>query len=265
MGQTAQTPELVLPLASGAGALGASGGWLWHWRAWQAQSRWAATTQQIARWLAGVAPGSTKLLLIGASGGWMMSSAWLQRFRCVRAFDLDRWSAPVFRYRHGAALQQSRTALVYQQLDAVRHLPQLLRTYPEAFVLFDNVLGQLRFVTNRLDDAEAQLHAITRMLRGREWASVHDAYSGRVSAAALMSPAVPTLGPLQTVRPRSVAGAMPQFSTAERQWCAQIGVQGAWLDHLTAGVFPAGTPVQHIAWPFSRDYRHWLQAAWVRA
>ena len=265
MTQTAPATDLVLPSAPGAGAPGASGGWLWHWRAWQAQGRWAGTTQQIAQWLSGVSPGSTELLLIGASGGWMMSSAWLQRFRCVRAFDLDRWSAPVFRYRHGAALQQSRTKLEYQQLDAMRYLPQLLRTYPDAFVLFDNVLGQLRFVHKRLDAAEVQLHAITRMLRGREWASVHDAYSGRVGAAALAAPAVPVPGPLQTVRQRSVAGALPQFSAAERRWCAQMGVQGAWLDHLTAGIFPAGTPIQHMAWPFSREYRHWLQAAWVRA
>ena len=105
MAQTAQPADLVMPSAPGAGAPGASGGWLWHWRAWQAQVRWAATTQQIARWLGGVSPGSTELLLIGASGGWMMSSAWLQRFRSVRAFDLDRWSAPVFRYRHGPALE----------------------------------------------------------------------------------------------------------------------------------------------------------------
>jgi len=265
MTQTAPAADLVLPSAPGVGAPGASGGWLWHWRAWQAQSPWAATTQQIAQWLSGVSPGSTELLLIGASGGWMMSSAWLQRFRCVRAFDLDRWSAPVFRYRHGAALQQSRTKLEYQQLDAMRYLPQLLRTYPEAFVLFDNVLGQLRFVHNRLDAAEAQLHAITRMLRGREWASVHDAYSGRVATSASEALAIPHLGPLQTVRQRSVAGALPQFSTAERRWCAQMGVKGAWLDHLTAGIFPAGTPIQHMAWPFSREYRHWLQAAWVRA
>lgn len=265
MTQTAPAADLVLPSAPGAGAPGASGGWLWHWRAWQAQSRWAATTQQIAQWLSGVSPGSTELLLIGASGGWMMSSAWLQRFRCVRAFDLDRWSAPVFRYRHGAALQQSRTKLEYQQLDAMRYLPQLLRTYPEAFVLFDNVLGQLRFVHNRLDAAEAQLHAITRMLRGREWASVHDAYSGRVAPSASEALALPHLGPLQTVRQRSVAGALPQFSVAERRWCAQMGVKGAWLDHLTAGIFPAGTPIRHMAWPFSREYRHWLQAAWVRA
>ncbi len=261
MGQTAQVSDLVLPSASGAGA---SGGWLWHWRAMKAQVPWSATTQQIARWLGGVSPGSSELLLIGASGGWMMSSAWLQRFRCVRAFDVDRWSAPVFRYRHGAALQQSRTTLIYQQLDALRYLPQLLRTYPDAFVLFDNVLGQLRFVHERLDAAEAQLHAITRMLRGREWASVHDAYSGRVGSDTADAQVQLLLGPLQTVRQRSVAGALPQFSSAERQWCAQMGVKGAWLDHLTAGIFPAGTPIQHMAWPFSRERRHWLQAAWVR-
>ena len=242
-------------------AAGMSGGWLWHMRAWRAQSRWAATTQQIARWLASVTPCSTELLLIGASGGWMMSSAWLQRFRCVRAFDLDRWAAPVFRHRHDAALQQSRTVLSYQQLDAVRHLPQLLHSYPQAFVLFDNVLGQMRFVHRSLDAAQTQLHSISRMLRGREWASVHDAYSGqRDTALSGQSP----IGPLLTVSPRARPAGEPQFSVAERRWCAQLGVRGAWLDHLTAGIFPAGTPVQHIAWPFSPAYQHWLQAGWVR-
>jgi len=254
-------PVHDMPSAQAPLVAGMSGGWLWHLRAWRAQTRWAATTQQIARWLAGVTPGSTELLLIGASGGWMMSSAWLQRFRCVRAFDLDRWAAPVFRHRHDAALQQSRTVLSYQQLDAVQHLPQLLHSYPQAFVLFDNVLGQMRFVHRGLDSAQAQLQAVTRMLRGREWASVHDAYSGRMDEAALgQSP----IGPLQTVSPRGSIAGPPQFSLAERRWCAQMGVRGAWLDHLTAGIFPAGTPVQHIAWPFSPVYQHWLQAGWVR-
>jgi hypothetical protein len=245
-----------------ASAPGLSGGWAWHLRAWRAQSRWMDTTQQIARWLAGVAPGSTELLLIGASGGWMMSSAWLQRFRCVRAFDLDRWSAPVFRYRHGAALAQSRTELVYQQLDALQHLPQLLRSYPRAFVLFDNVLGQLRFVHHSLDAAQAQIHGITRALRGRDWASVHDAYSG---VASPRPAGLPHTGALVTVQTRAQTGATPQFSAAERRWCAQLGVQGAWLDHLTAGVFSPGTAVRHIAWPFSPGYTHWMQAGWVQA
>jgi hypothetical protein len=240
---------------------GMSGGWLWHLRAWRAQTRWAATTQQIARWLAGVTPGSTELLLIGASGGWMMSSAWLQRFRSVRAFDLDRWAAPVFRHRHGAALQQSRTTLSYQQLDAVQHLPQLLHSYPQAFVLFDNVLGQMRFVHRSLDAAQTQLQTVSRMLRGREWASVHDAYSGQRDVP-LAAPF--PIGPLLTVSPRAGVATEPQFTPAERKWCAQLGVRGAWLDHLTAGIFPAGTPVQHMAWSFSPAYQHWLQAGWVR-
>lgn len=254
-------PAQNVPIPQASLEAGLSGGWLWHMRAWRERTRWAATTQQIARWLAGVTPGSTELLLIGASGGWMMSSAWLQRFRSVRAFDLDRWAAPVFRHRHAAALNQSRTVLSYQQLDAVQHLPQLLHSYPQAFVLFDNVLGQMRFVHRSLDAAQTQLHAISRMLRGREWASVHDAYSGRRDVS--MPDQLP-IGPLLTVSTRAGAAAEPQFSVAERRWCAQLGVRGAWLDHLTAGIFPAGTPVQHMAWPFSPAYQHWLQAGWVR-
>ena len=71
-------------------------------------------------------------------------------------------------------------------------------------------------------------------------------------------------GSLVTVQPRTVPGAGPQFSVAERSWCAQLGVQGAWLDHLTAGVFPPGTAVRHMAWPFSPRYTHWVQAGWVQ-
>ncbi|MCF8147555.1 MAG: hypothetical protein K9J50_03260, partial [Sulfuritalea sp.] len=45
----------------------------------------------------------------------------------------------------------------------------------------------------------------------------------------------------------------------------QLQPQGEWLDHLTANIFPEGTPIHHIAWPYSRAYCHWLQAGWVAA
>jgi hypothetical protein len=44
---------------------------------------------------------------------------------------------------------------------------------------------------------------------------------------------------------------------------SQLDADGAWLDHLTDDVFAPGTWVHHIAWPYSDDYCHWLQAAWV--
>jgi hypothetical protein len=44
---------------------------------------------------------------------------------------------------------------------------------------------------------------------------------------------------------------------------SQVGGHDEWMDHLTSGVFPTGTPSQLIAWPFLPDYAHWLQAGWV--
>jgi len=43
----------------------------------------------------------------------------------------------------------------------------------------------------------------------------------------------------------------------------QLHAQGDWLDHLTEAVFPEGTLVHHIAWPYSASYCHWLQAGWI--
>ena len=47
-------------------------------------------------------------------------------------------------------------------------------------------------------------------------------------------------------------------------WLRKLLPSGPWLDHLTSAVFPVGTPVNDIAWPFKPGYWHWLQAGWVQ-
>jgi hypothetical protein len=48
-----------------------------------------------------------------------------------------------------------------------------------------------------------------------------------------------------------------------RRLLAQVGGFGEWMDHVTSGVFPLGSGVHLIAWPFVPTYVHWLQAGWV--
>ena len=239
-----------------------SGGLRWHWRAWRSRTLWAPTCTDIAAWLAQVQPRSKELILLGPSAGWMLPTDWLLRFERIHAVDIDPWAARFFKYRHGAALQAGGTRWDYQTGDALADLPRLLTVHPQACVLFDNLLGQLRFHAPRWQDpltfTAQQLADVQRLLRGREWGSVHDLLSGPAQGLARGQafPAARLPGMAST------NGAAPsrQLDTA---WLAAAGVQGEWLDHLTEQVFPAGMPVRDIAWSFSPRYWHWLQAGWV--
>ncbi len=242
-----------------------SGGLFWHWHAWRHQAQWSATCADIAQWLGQVPPAkdaASELVILGASAGWMMPSAWLQSFSSVTTFDLDRWAAPLFRLRHGAALRASGTALQCNTADALTDLDAVLRAHPRALVLFDNVLGQLRFHTPSVDEASRRIEIITARMHGRRWGSVHDAFSGRTqrrtgsASAPAMQRSVQAPAPVS----RSAAAARP---VALGRFSRQLHAQGEWLDHLTDHVFPAGTPVHHIAWPYSPGYCHWLQAGWI--
>ena len=239
-----------------------SGGLRWHWRAWRSRTLWAPTCKDIAAWLARVQPRSKELILLGPSAGWMIPTNWLLRFERIHAVDIDPWAARFFAYRHGAALQAGGTRWQYQTGDALADLPRLLTVHPQACVLFDNLLGQLRFHAPRWQDpltfTAQQLADVHRLLRGREWGSVHDLLSGPALglASGQEFPAARLPGAASTNGPAPAR----QLDTA---WLAAARVQGEWLDHLTEEVFPAGTPVRDIAWAFNSRYWHWLQAGWV--
>ena len=245
-----------------------SGGLFWHWHAWRHQAQWADTCADIALWLREMptspqAPRqSDELVILGASAGWMMSSDWLQGFARVTTFDVDRWAAPLFRRRHGAALRASGTPLTCHTADALTQLDAVLHQHPRALVLLDNVLGQLRFHTPSVDEASERIDRITKQLRGRRWGSVHDAFSGK----SLRRPGAQWPAMQRSLQAaRTPEGKDPARAVALSRFSRQLQAQGDWLDHLTDQVFPAGTPVHHIAWPYRRGYCHWLQAAWVAA
>ena len=240
-----------------------TGGVAWHWLAWRSQARWASTSQAIEHWLlnqaqvfkaSGVA-GQPSLLLIGASAGWMMSSQWLQQFARVDTFDIDPLAAPLFKWRHGAALKSQGVELHCHTHNALQDLPALLNAHPKACVFFDNVLGQLRFQksASAWQQVEADIQKIQKQLKGREWGSVHDRMSGPTLEKIVETDALPVRNSQQN----------------DQQWLTQLNAESPWLDHLTHDVFPLETTgqeinIQNFAWNFSPRYRHWLQAGWVR-
>ena len=228
-----------------------TGGWQWHWRAWRSQKRWAPAVAQISDWLLAQDMPRRQLVLIGGSAGWMLPTEWLTQFEEVHAWDIDPLAAPLFRWRHGQALKRESTRLNLHTGDGLAQLDEWTRILPTAFFWFDNVLGQLRFTDPSPDAVEQRLKNFQRQLETVAWGSVHDRMSGRH-----------TPGTLFPMARHSEAG-LAMETTEGQAWLLQMGAISPWLDHLTEGVLPKGTPVQHTAWPFKPRYAHWLEMGWT--
>ena len=190
-----------------------------------------------------------------------MSSAWLQRFQQIDLIDIDPHAAWLFRINHGRALRASGSQLQFFQTDGLIELDRLLRESPEATIFFDNVLGQHLYRVGDMARAESELQQIAARLKGRDWGSVHDLYSGPVDSNRAVAQPVLRYDALSDAQGLSVNGL--RDTPMHRLLLSQVGGSDEWMDHLTSGIFPIGTTSQLIAWPFRPDYAHWLQAGWV--
>lgn len=239
-----------------AASAGGTGGLNWHLHALASLKRWEETLSVIDGFLSRVSPPSDHLLLLGGSAGWMMPPAWLQRFRQIDAYDIDPLAPWLFKLRHGKSLKASGTDIRFHRADAIAGLPSLLKQHPQACIWFDNVLGQQRYRMGDEEVAERQLGQLQRLLRGREWGSLHDMYSGPTDAQTSAQRHPKTL---------TRAGTTLEPDEAQTQQLLQLlDAQGIWQDHATRVVFPTGTATQLIPWAFRPHYWHWLEAGWVK-
>lgn len=235
---------------------GGTGGLNWHLHAHSALERWQPTLALIDGFLAQVTPASKHLVLIGGSAGWMMPQRWLQRFETIDAYDIDPFAPWLFHWRHGRALRQRGVTVQHHRSDALVQLPALLQQHPQAFVWFDNVLGQHRYRIRDEARVERELSELKNTLQGRSWGSLHDWLSGPVDVRKT---------------PSQLAGLVQKNIAAQRINAAftqsllqAVGAHTAWSDHLTQVVLPADTPTQLMPWAFRENYWHWLQAGWVQ-
>ncbi len=239
-----------------------TGGMRWHVRALRRRKLWSPTTKLIAEWLDSVKPASKHLLLIGGSAGWMMSGKWLQNFERIDLVDLDSFGMFLFRLNHGTLLSESGTKLYTHKQDGIAGLEVLLQRFPDAFVFFDNVLGQHRFRVEDQDQAEADLQDFARRLKGREWGSLHDLFSGPVEPALIPSRPVRLYN--AEITQLGLTAEAVHGDALHRKLLTQVGACRVWMDHFTSPIFPVGTRNALILWQFSGEYAHWLQAGWIQ-
>lgn len=214
-----------------------SGGLAWHWRAWRGAQRHRPFRLAVESWLAGWSPPCARLILVGPSAGWTLPGAWLSQFQEILAIDLDPLARWFFALNHPVR----RTELRWLRGDLVTELPRHLRAWPDAAVLFCNVLGQLAV---EREDHELVLAELPRILRRHHWASFHDCYTGDVSRQEFES-----LVPFSSQR---------RMSADDLQ---RLGLGGEWRDHGTGQLFPAQHSRAYFPWWILEDKLHWIEAA----
>jgi hypothetical protein len=226
-----------------------TGGWVWHFRAWRRQTAWHPTLSVLEdRWL-WLSPRADRLVIVGASAGWMMSHLWLSQFKSVETWDIDPWARWLFARRHGRALQAAGINWTHHHADAWAQEQAWVHDPSDTLYWFDNVLGQLRFMGPH-DQAIHRIRQVRQRLRKTRWGSVHDRYSGPLAGSKPLPPAW-----------SSEAG-VDLVAQPAQEWLQAWGAEGHWLDHLTEQVFENGTPVLNLAWAYKPRFGHWLEMGW---
>jgi hypothetical protein len=192
-----------------------TGGLWWHARAWRSRSAWNPTTNKMQEWLLANSPHGTRLVIVGASAGWMLSHAWLKRFQVVHTWDIDPWAERLFGWVHGNALRQAEISWIHHNHDAWQDPQAWEMAGPDTLYWFDNVLGQLPLIF-LLTEVQTRIESLQHVLRRSHWGSVHDRYSG----------------PIQGRRPPPIAwpssSGTPMSDTRAQAWLQQWGGQGEW-------------------------------------
>ena len=226
-----------------------TGGLWWHAQAVRSQSTWKATTTQTQEWMLTHSPHGVRLVIVGASAGWMLSHQWLTRFQEIHTWDIDPLSKRLFGWLHGSALQRKGISWVHHCQDAWQGSQAWEMAGPDTLYWFDNILGQLPliFLLSEVHDRIAKLHHV---LARCHWGSVHDRYSGPISSRQPIPEAWLSQSGTLINDPRAQA------------WLHRWGGKGEWSDHLTSNVFRPDTPVMNVAWAFKPDMGHWLEMGW---
>lgn len=162
--------------------LGPTGGLAYHARAWRSrQTHWKPFLNAVRSWLSATwNPKENELLIFGTSAGWTLPLDFLMKFDRLIIVEPDFIGRSLFRfrirlrgYRGKIVSNSSSTALPWFQ---PKNFRSILSSYPDAAILFANLLGQIPLLRpmNKGSLAEKEFLA---SLEKRNWASYHDILS----------------------------------------------------------------------------------------
>jgi hypothetical protein len=218
-----------------------SGGLVYHWRAWRwRRTLWAPFHDQVRRWLTDWRPGEKHLVLVGPSGGYALSSQFLERFPRITVLEPDALARRILARRFPEQRFAWRSG---ELLARPGGFAWLAATYPDAAFLFCNLLGQSPVGAEAGFDRRVWLEDWQSALAVRAWASWHDLAS--------------------TSRPPDRAGVLalsqgqPHDDVLAHFW---LGGELEIHDHECAGLFPA-LPRQCVVWRLTP--KHYQLIEWI--
>lgn len=145
-----------------------SGGLVYHWRALHRRRLWTDFHRSVAMWLKDWRPRRAQLVIVGPNAGYALPPGFLEGFADVVALEPDPLARWLLRRRHPDA------RLRFEPLDCLAEadgLARLAARFPDAAVLFSNVLGQIEA------PAASWSALLARHLAQQPWASYHDLIS----------------------------------------------------------------------------------------
>jgi hypothetical protein len=213
-----------------------SGGLIYHWRALcHGGGPWRPYRTAVTAWLQAWRPPAEHLLLLGPSGGYALTRAFLATFRRITAVEPDPLARFILARRFAGLDIHWEPAADDPLLAAQRH--------PQAAVLFCNLLGQDWLGVGDEATRRLWLEALPTRLAGRSWASFHDVVSTAIA-------------PLQA-GPLRDAGSPGLEALLARFW---PGGELPLVDHHTH-VLSAGRPADYVVWNLAPGHHHLV--GWV--
>jgi hypothetical protein len=172
-------------------ALPPSGGLFYHYLALRfSRTLWQPFKQDVAQWLQLWKPQARELIIFGSSAGYSLPPDFMNQFERVVAVEPDPFARLLFKRRFPkgriefapdrdllAPLPKDFPGSSSQQ--ALKKLRSFLDRYPNAAILFANVLGQLPLEFPHLSDElfASHLIGVRAAVKNRPWASYHDLLS----------------------------------------------------------------------------------------
>jgi hypothetical protein len=152
-----------------------SGSLPYHLRAWRwRRTLWAPFHAEVRRWLTDWRPDTKHLVLIGPSGGYALSTQFLERFVRISVLEPDPLARWLLRQRFpDVSFDWQDSGYLSQPGGFAR----LAASFPEAAFLFCNLLGQELQGQAAEFKRAAWLAELEPALAGRPWASWHDLVS----------------------------------------------------------------------------------------
>lgn len=234
-----------------------SGGLPYHFKAFRyGHSLWYDFRFQLRDWLNDFKPQSEQLLLFGPSAGYFLPDPLLHHFQEIIVFDPDPTARLLFKWQHSKI---SITKWIHE--DRLSHwengkcssepFEKTLKVYPNAAILFCNVLGQIPLIHREEIKAHETEFAqwqkdVTTLLLKREFASFHDMYSG---SKKFLLPK-----PGAVIKP----GEQARFYFDEKA----AGNNFTLTDHLTNGLFQ-NLPRRYFVWSVTPKQHHLIECVRV--